>query len=544
MRAAIVAAVMVLAATAVPAQETSIEVSLDPPKLGLEDLARFTVRVSEPRGETPRVDLTNLDGFRVVQGPSSEQQFSWVNGRSSSAVILTWTLKPERVGQTSVGPVTVRVGSATISTERVTAEVVTGSVAPPRRRPANPFTADPFRSPLETAARPQRQPTVELRHLVERRSLMVGEPMVATVVLDTTVGVDGFEWDVTPEYPGFWVQRVEAPPQIETEQVEIDGVPMLRAILARSVIVPLKPGTIEIPEVAVRVGFRSRSLFARPQVVRRAAGPLAVSATAVPAGPASATGAVGKLSYTVELEPAQITFGESAVMTVTVEGSGNLPLLQAPTAWPSHPDCETYPPEEASEIVTDRRGLSGSRTWRTTVLPRRHGTLEFSPVEVSVFDPRSGDYRTQTLGPLVLEVLPPPPTPTPEPDPGAEAADEATASEGPASVGMGLLVGVALGALLVGCGIGAAAVWAAQRRSASALPPRREGESPSDRARRLQVALEGWWQTVEHPSDELRGTVDAARRELEGIRFAPGRADHTESIGALEERLRRLMRRR
>ena len=33
------------------------------------------------------------------------------------------------------------------------------------------------------------------------------------------------------------------------------------------------------------------------------------------------------------------------------------------------------------------------------------------------------------------------------------------------------------------------------------------------------------------------------RRELEAIRFAPGRADHTETVLDLEERLQRLIRR-
>jgi hypothetical protein len=33
------------------------------------------------------------------------------------------------------------------------------------------------------------------------------------------------------------------------------------------------------------------------------------------------------------------------------------------------------------------------------------------------------------------------------------------------------------------------------------------------------------------------------RRNLEAVRFAPGRADHTETVVELESRLRRLMRR-
>ena len=40
----------------------------------------------------------------------------------------------------------------------------------------------------------------------------------------------------------------------------------------------------------------------------------------------------------------------------------------------------------------------------------------------------------------------------------------------------------------------------------------------------------------------LEGEMRRLRQELEAIRFAPGRADHTETVIELEERLQRLMR--
>jgi hypothetical protein len=41
----------------------------------------------------------------------------------------------------------------------------------------------------------------------------------------------------------------------------------------------------------------------------------------------------------------------------------------------------------------------------------------------------------------------------------------------------------------------------------------------------------------------LEDEMQRLRRELESIRFAPGRADHTETVLDLEERLQELMRR-
>jgi hypothetical protein len=83
------------------------------------------------------------------------------------------------------------------------------------------------------------------------------------------------------------------------------------------------------------------------------------------------------------------------------------------------------------------------------------------------------------------------------------------------------------------------------RRRRPQLPPARPGQPPSERARELQVALERWWLDVRDRStaDVVRGEVEDLRRELEAIRFAPGRADHSHTIEDVAARLRRVMRR-
>jgi hypothetical protein len=60
----------------------------------------------------------------------------------------------------------------------------------------------------------------------------------------------------------------------------------------------------------------------------------------------------------------------------------------------------------------------------------------------------------------------------------------------------------------------------------------------------LSVALERWWIDVRDQGRAagFEAEVEALRRELEAVRFAPGRADHSETIFGLEERLRRLLR--
>jgi hypothetical protein len=235
------------------------------------------------------------------------------------------------------------------------------------------------------------------------------------------------------------------------------------------------------------------------------------------------------------------------VLTVRLQGTGNLPLVDAPDRWPGCEVCESYPPEEESRVKVDEGGIHGSRSWRTTIVPREWGELRFEPIALAVFDPRSGSYRLSTLGPLELSVAAPPPTPTP-PVPTAEGATAEADADRQAlpSTETRLPQWVwLLAALVLGVLGGGVAVWILGHRRSAVIPPRRPEQSPADRARELQVALERWWLDVRAPGvrERAQEEMEALRRDLEAVRFAPGRADHTETVADLEERFRSLLRR-
>ena len=542
-------ALVVGVAAVASASDPGLEVTLEPRRFGIEDAARLEIRVLEPSG-APSVDLGPLTNLQVAGAPSTGTELSWSNGAASRATTFNYIVQGVEVGPAAIGPVTVRMGTVELSSQRIEAEVVPGSVVsrqPAGRRSA--FPADPFGDFFQRR-QPTRAARVELRQLLDSDRIVLGQPVLTRVVLDTTAGgIDGFEWIDTPSYPGWWAQRVEPPERIAGEVVEIEGVRYNRFVVARHVLVPLKTGSLAVPAVGARIGFRSGSLFAPQQVVERTTREQVVGVAPRPRAPEGFAGAVGDLRYKASLHPERVEFGESAVLSIELKGSGNLPLVEAPALWPVCEDCEGYPPEEESSFTVDGRGIHGTRIWRKTLVPRSSGELELAPVELAVFDPVAGTYRKQILGPMKLFVEPPPVTPTPVAEPVttvgedvppkiAENSPEASNSRLPQWVWI-------LGALAVGLLAGGIATFLVARRRHVALPPRRDGESPAERARHLQVALERWWLDVRTKprSEALEGELQALRRELEAVRFAPGRADHSETVSGLEDRVRSLMRR-
>jgi hypothetical protein len=481
----------------------------------------------------------------VVGGPSRGTEIRFVNGVTSQAVTFTWLLRAETPGPATVGPITVPAGDRELSADPITVEVKAGSVAPPRRsRRVSPL--DPFADLMERSG-PGREGRLALRMLVSSGDIVLGQPVVATVVLDSTVtSLDRFEWIELPSYPGWWAQRVEIPDQPTPEVIQWDGATAARYVVARSVLIPLSAGELKIPEAAARIGVRGRSLFSPPQVVERSTGDLTVSVRERPPPPAGFGGAVGELEYSASVEPVELELGQPTVLTVRLAGRGNLPLVEELPAWPSCEGCEVWPAEESRDVTIDEQGVRGWREWRLTVVPREAGSVELSPVPAAVFDPDRGRYRSTSLGPFRLEVRPPPATPTPTVRP--DAVDEPTAEIATGSDAddrrMPSWVPL-LGALLLGLVTGGVAVALVGRRRAQRLPPPRPGQAPADRARELQVALERWWLDVrDRPAaDDIRPELDELRRELEAVRFAPGRADHSHTVEDVELRMRRLMRR-
>lgn len=547
----ILGALLVVAAAGTAGQaaaaDPTMEVHFQPKRFGVDDLAQLTVRVNEPPSDLGAPRLGELVNLEIVGGPSTGSEFSFVNGVASRAQTFTYVLRASQPGSATVGSVTVTAGAIELRAEAITAEVVEGSIAPQTRRGRrSPFTNDPFADLMPRRAPPRVE--VELRHVVSSQRVVVGQPLVATVYLDSTSSsLFDFNWRTAPSYPGFWAQRLDNPEQVAPEVVEIDGTAFYRYQVMRSVLVPLKSGEIEIPSIEAAIGVRSRGFFDTGQFIERSSPVRTLEVAARPPAPPGFPGAVGDLAYSAKLEPAEIDFGESAVLTVTLKGRGNLPLVETPARFPSCGDCDSYPPEEDSRVTVDATGIHGSRSWQVTVVPRSWGEIELGSVELTVFDPDTGQYLPQTIGPLKLTVVAPPATPTPvvtqvpagRTTDGGRAADDGGGGD---PITRWLLIG---GVLLIGILAGSTATWLVGRRARVALPPRRKDQTPAERARVLQLTLERWWLDVRSSKrgSDLEAEMQELRSDLEAVRFAPGRADHSDTVVDLEARLKRLMRR-
>jgi hypothetical protein len=120
--------------------------------------------------------------------------------------------------------------------------------------------------------------------------------------------------------------------------------------------------------------------------------------------PADFKGAVGKFTIQAELKNKTIPAGDAALLEVVIQGTGNLPVVNAPDiTLPS--GMEAFDPVVKDNINKTAYPLKGSKTFDYTFIAHDTGSFTIPPVQFSYFDPATASYKTITSGPFAIRIL-------------------------------------------------------------------------------------------------------------------------------------------
>ena len=381
---------------------------------------RFNV-VFIVEGEHSPSDFTwaPTDDFQLVWGPQkgSSTSIQMINGKVTRSAQTTYTyiLLPKRTGTFTLPAATATVKGETIRSRSFTIEVVSNTGS---RQPSQQAAPDPSGSG-SVAPQPQQASSGEdifLRLSLGRRSVVVGEPVTAVLKLYQRADIAGFEGARFPSFNGFWSTEVDAPNNVQFQREQVGDNIYNSAVLRRYVLIPQKSGTLTIDPAELTCIVNVRSKRARTgsifddffgddytQVKRTVkTAPVTVNVQALPAGaPASFTGGVGSFNISASLSKDTLKTHDAASLLVTVSGSGNVTLLEAPKVqFP--PDFDVYDTKATQK--TDKAGTSGSKTFEYPFIPRSSGEFTIAPVKFSWYDLKSGRYMTASTDSLRISV--------------------------------------------------------------------------------------------------------------------------------------------
>ena len=97
--------------------------------------------------------------------------------------------------------------------------------------------------------------------------------------------------------------------------------------------------------------------------------------------------------------------GESATLTVKVEGRGNINRIPD-IKMPELKEIKVYADEPVLTTEMEVAGIRGSKTMKWALVPEKAGSCTIPPLSVSFFDAAKGQYRTVETTSLQLTVLP------------------------------------------------------------------------------------------------------------------------------------------
>jgi hypothetical protein len=97
------------------------------------------------------------------------------------------------------------------------------------------------------------------------------------------------------------------------------------------------------------------------------------------------------LSLQASIAPARLRAGDPAVLTIDLEGVGNVKALPEPQL-PPLPGVEIFPPHQESRVDVNEDRVGGMKRFRWMLVPEQAGRLVIPPIEYGVFDPELQAY--------------------------------------------------------------------------------------------------------------------------------------------------------
>lgn len=358
-----------------------------------------------------------LSGLELLAGPMPSRMSSTniVNGVRTDVFEINYTImvRARQTGVATVSPASVKIDGKQYTSKALSIEVVAGNSS--GSSGGNGNGAQESNAPENGEVSSE---DIFLKLSFSKTRVVRGEPIVATLKLYTRVPIAGFEDVKFPVFNGFWSQELETPQNINFVRENYNNQVYSSAVLRRYILLPQQTGdlTVDPSYMVCQIQIRTSggglsmfdSFFDTYQTVRkRLSTPSAtIKVNPLPSGaPASFGGGVGDFTMEVNLSADSIRAHEAASLTVEINGSGNINLIETPFVELPQ-DFEKYDVKTDNSFSNGTSGLSGKKVFEFPFIPRSEGLFVIPPVKYSYYSIRQGRYITLESDTLKLKVLP------------------------------------------------------------------------------------------------------------------------------------------
>jgi hypothetical protein len=205
----------------------------------------------------------------------------------------------------------------------------------------------------------------------------------------------------SPEMPAVLAYDLPAPPPVERETRRC-----FETLSYRRALFPLFPGPAVIPPAVLTYALPlSTSFFSREESYEVRTEGVQFVALEPPANgrPSDYAGAVGAVRASASVSTSQGRMGDPIVLTLHLEGTGNVKLLPRPVI--TLPWASIALGEERVTVDTSVAAVRGTKEFDWLLTPERAGHLVVAGVRYPYFDPARGTYDVGVTDSMPVDVV-------------------------------------------------------------------------------------------------------------------------------------------
>jgi hypothetical protein len=368
-------------------EAVSVKLVPDRAEVSVADSFRLTVSIEGARKSDDDPVLRGMEDFSVTPaGRSSRVKI--VNGEMSAGIDYNYVARPRKKGEHRIGPAEVAVDGQSYRSGTVKLTVVEDAASAGENGEAPIF----------------------LRASLARDRVYAGERTLYTLRLHHRLRVSDIDLDL-PQSGDVSFQQFGNPREYRgTYEGRAYDILEVRYMVQprKAGLYALRPAVMDMvvyqPHERSRRDFFGSRFSSSGRPFRAAGEALELTVLDPPAEgrPSDYSGLVGSFTVRSSLDPPVVAAGESATLTVTVSGRGNvkrIPDLELPPV----EGIKVYADEPKLEVGLGEEGVRGTKTMKWALVPQGEGKYEIPVPGLSFFDSEAERYRPARPEVLTLE---------------------------------------------------------------------------------------------------------------------------------------------
>ncbi|MFH1824645.1 MAG: BatD family protein [Candidatus Firestonebacteria bacterium] len=379
-------------------EDVSITASVDKNQVEVNDEILLQVTVSGNASSLPNLVSPEMSDFNVYsRGQNQSQNFSFVNGRISSAVsiVYNYTLTPKGVGKFAIPSFSIEYKGKTYKTNHINIEVVKSST----QKQTGTIRKTNITSKED----------VFISVTLNKNKVYVNEPVIMSFRLYTRIGFLQQPQYKPPETTGFWIE--DLPPQRNFKEIANGLEYMITEI--KTALFPLSPGEYTIGQAYVNCVINDsssddfsdnffRGIFSRGKNISLESKSMSINVLPLPSvgKPSNFSGTVGVFNIKAQVDKKELKTNDPVTLTITISGLGNIKSVTEPVVSIDENEFKKYETVSSLNINKDNYEVSGSKVFKTVIVPRKSGKSTIPSVRYSFFDYIEKKYKISSSSPM------------------------------------------------------------------------------------------------------------------------------------------------